>query len=259
MTGSTFYAIAKALLLPPAGLLIVAVASRSRRVAVLSALAALLLALPPVSDALLYELARPFPPLPAEGNLPAGAQAIVILGAEIRDYDEFATPSPGPLTLERLRYGAVLHRRSGLPLLVTGGPPRPGGKAVAAAMRQALAADFGVPVAWTETRSTDTFENARFSAEILLPLGIRRILLVTHAWHLARAVPEFRAAGFEVIPAPTGYRGPPAWSGLTMAPDPNALTDAYYAAHEYLGRLYYQFRHWRRSSAVEAEDAAALP
>ena len=258
MTGSTFYAIAKALLLPPAGLLIVAVASRSRRVAVLSALAALLLALPPVSDALLYELARPFPPLPAEGNLPAGAQAIVILGAEIRDYDEFATPSPGPLTLERLRYGAVLHRRSGLPLLVTGGPPRPGGKAVAAAMRQALAADFGVPVAWTETRSTDTFENARFSAEILLPLGIRRILLVTHAWHLARAAPEFRAAGFDVIPAPTGHVGPPVLDMTAMAPSPNALTNGYYAAHEYLGRLYYRFRHRHQSPLAAYDNIPAL-
>ncbi len=253
------YALAKALLLPPACLLIAAAVARSRRIAAAAALVALLLSLPAVSSTLLYGLARTFPPLPADGPLPAGARAIVILGAEVRDYGEFAARSPGPLTLERLRYGAALHRRSGLPILVTGGPPRRGGAAVAAAMRQTLAAEFGVPVAWAETQAADTYDNARFSAHILLPLGIRRILLVTHAWHLARAVPEFRAAGFEVIPAPTGYRGPPAWSGLTMAPDPNALTDAYYAAHEYLGRLYYQFRHWRRSSAVEAEDAAALP
>jgi uncharacterized SAM-binding protein YcdF (DUF218 family) len=35
--------------------------------------------------------------------------------------------------------------------------------------------------------------------------GIRRIALVTDSWHMPRAIQAFRAAGFDVVPAPTGY------------------------------------------------------
>jgi len=62
-----------------------------------------------------------------------------------------------------------------------------------------------VPVKWLETRSRDTIENARFSKELLNAAGVRRIYLVTHAWHMRRAVQLFEKAGLTVVPAPTVF------------------------------------------------------
>jgi len=67
---------------------------------------------------------------------------------------------------------------------------------------------MGVPATsiWLETQSRDTRENAAFSAKILNGRRIDRIMLVTSASHMPRAVKLFEAQGFEVIPAPVDYR-----------------------------------------------------
>ncbi|MBD3884440.1 YdcF family protein [Phormidium tenue FACHB-886] len=48
--------------------------------------------------------------------------------------------------------------------------------------------------------SRTTYENAKFTAEILKPLGIKRILLVTDAPHMLRSRLTFQKFGFTVIP-----------------------------------------------------------
>jgi uncharacterized SAM-binding protein YcdF (DUF218 family) len=45
------------------------------------------------------------------------------------------------------------------------------------------------------------------SAEILLPQGIKRVVVVTQAWHMQRSRWSFEQAGFEVVPAPVGFLG----------------------------------------------------
>ena len=57
-----------------------------------------------------------------------------------------------------------------------------------------------------EQRSRNTRENARFSAEMVLPKPGERWLLVTSAWHMPRAVGCFRQAGFTVAAYPVDYR-----------------------------------------------------
>ena len=59
---------------------------------------------------------------------------------------------------------------------------------------------------WIEGRSTSTFENAAYSADILHQHGIKRILLVTEAYHMPRARMCFERQGFSVIPAACGFR-----------------------------------------------------
>jgi uncharacterized SAM-binding protein YcdF (DUF218 family) len=54
-----------------------------------------------------------------------------------------------------------------------------------------------------ENCSRTTYENAKFTAEILKSQGIRQILLVTDAPHMLRSTLTFQNFGFTVIPAPT--------------------------------------------------------
>lgn len=117
----------------------------------------------------------PDPPLPA-GVAPG---AVVILSAEaVRGQDGIEV---GPLTLERLRAGAALARRTGLPILVTGGALGPGEPPIAAVMARTLEADFGLAVRWIEAEARDTRENALLSAALLRAEGIVAGHVVTHA------------------------------------------------------------------------------
>jgi uncharacterized SAM-binding protein YcdF (DUF218 family) len=203
-----------------------------------------------ISLATLWLLATPFvgghlldalkPPVRLPN--PADADAIVILGGgTYYDTVEYGGDTVGRLTLERVRYGAWLARKLDKPLLVTGGNPD-GGRPEGQLMRETLEREFGVKVRWVEDRSETTRENARYSAEILKKAGIDRIYLVSHAWHLPRALPEFERAGLRVVPAGTGYsltRGP---RPLDFVPNAKGLYDSYLAMHEGIGLFWYRIR-----------------
>jgi uncharacterized SAM-binding protein YcdF (DUF218 family) len=132
-------------------------------------------------------------------------QVIVILGGGEKNWArEYRAAAPVGETLERVRYGARLSRQSALPVLVSGGAT-PGNVPEAAAMAEVLKTDFGLTARWTEDRSLDTADNARYSAAILKNAGITKVILVTSAAHMRRAEYEFRRAGLEVIPAPTAF------------------------------------------------------
>ncbi len=152
---------------------------------------------------------------------PADAEAIVVLGGDVLPHaPEYGGATVGPLTLERLRYAAHLHRATGLPLLVSGGVVRTGWPPVAKLMRQVLEDDFGVPVRWIEPHSASTAENASLTAAILAGAGVRRIVLVTHAWHAPRALASLREVGLEATAAPTIFADRPL---LEVAPSPVRL------------------------------------
>jgi uncharacterized SAM-binding protein YcdF (DUF218 family) len=191
------------LALPPVALLLAALAAaalawRGRRagsaVAMLSIAATLLLATPMASGLLLASLEWAAP-----AALRDAPGAIIILGADASNGPD--GPDVGPLTLERLRRGAALQRETGLPLLVTAGPPAPNAPAVAVAMRAALLQDFAIPVRWEEPAALNTGDNLRLAAAMLDQAGIGTAYLVTHAWHMPRAQLEAARAGLAVLPA----------------------------------------------------------
>lgn len=193
---------------------------------------------PFVGGALLGALQQA-PALPVHGALPA-ADAIVVLSAEAdRDGPEYGSAVAGVMTMQRLRYGAALQRRTGLPMLVSGGSPGTGLPSLAALMRDAAVAEFSVPVRWLEERSADTRQNAAFSAELLRQHGVRRVLLVTSAWHMPRATACFLREQLEVIAAPTGFRGPAFDGWSSLVPRWSGLRDTSLWMHEFGGRLYY--------------------
>lgn len=257
------------LLLPPLCFILgalagLALASRRRHRAagsllVLLSLAALALASTPfVGDRLLAGLEEPplaalparaapgtaagsgsvgAPGAPAVPSVPA---AIVVLGGGLgRDSPEYGGDTVNAPTLERLRYAAWLHRRTGLPILVSGGRPLDSRLSEADTMRDSLAADFNAPPSWVEGDSLNTRENAERTRALLAADSIRRVYLVTHAWHMPRARRAFEAAGLEVVAAPTGFTSITP-SPLAWVPSGQALRSTHVAMREWLGQAWYR-------------------
>ena len=239
-----------ALLLPPGnGLLLLCLAGafRRRRWAFgLAALgSALLMAqcLPPVADLLIASLENQTTAMTVTRP---EAGAIVILGSGlVSDAPEYGGDTATDRSLLRTRYGAMLARQYGLPVLVTGGRPQQASRSEAEVMAGILQNEFGVAVRWQETASQDTAENAAFSAAILKAAGIRRIVLVTQAFHMPRARRLFERAGLQVIEAPTGFISHQkfAWQALECLPHAYALHISYYALHEWLGLAWISLTH----------------
>ncbi len=199
-----------------------------------------LLSLPVVSHALLRSLEPPALDL----RRPGEAQAIVILGGGVRrNAAEFGGDTLARLTLERVRYGALVARATRLPVLVSGGSVS-GGTAEAALMKRALEQEFNVEVRWSEERSRDTRSNAAESAAILLPAGIKRVLLVAHGFDMPRASAEFATAGFQVTPAPTVIAGQDRGfdHAFELLPSMSALQGSYYALYELLAETVRRLR-----------------
>ena len=159
-------AVAKTLVLPPTGLLLLALAGLSMRrrfprtgsfAAWTGVLVLLLLSIPTVAGLLVRSLDTSPVFDPAQAS---SAQAIVVLGGGTRrNAPEYGGDTLGELTLERVRYGAAVARMTGLPILVSGGSVL-GGETEAKLMREALEREFGIPVRWVEQRSRTTHENA---------------------------------------------------------------------------------------------------
>ncbi len=176
----------------------------------------------------------------------AGAQAIVVLAAgRVRRAPEYGDRDvPDYVALARLRYAAHLQRRTGLPLLASGGNAGSdaGGYAEADGMAAALREDFGVPVKWLEGRSRDTAENAAFSAAMLRADGVHRILLVTDAMHMPRARAVFERAGLDVVAAPTMFFGRQPLSIHAWIPSAEGMRRSWYATYEGVGLAWYRVR-----------------
>lgn len=170
------------------------------------------------------------------------ADAIVVLGAgRERNDPAWGADTPTGVGLERLRFAARLSKASGLPILTTGGlhfgePP-----SEAAIMAQSLQDDFGVTVRWQEGLSRTTWENATMTAEVLQPVGIKRVVVVTQAWHMARARWSFEEAGFTVVAAPVGFLGGSNDQPLGgWLPEAKAFMQNMWLINEALGQLFYR-------------------
>jgi uncharacterized SAM-binding protein YcdF (DUF218 family) len=231
---------------PPTSLLFLALAGLliGRRIGRLLAwvgmLGLLILALPVVSGSLQVALEQNLPLVAAPDRPP---QAIVILSGDVR---RGGGPTPivllGPLSFERVRAGALLARRTGLPILVSGGRFYASDPSFGGLMADSLDHDFHVQARWVEDRSRDTWENARMSADILRAQGIRSIYLVTHAWHMRRAIVAFADTGITVTAAPTHFDRMPGLQAVDFVPTPGAWQASYYALHEWIGRAWYSLR-----------------
>ena len=185
----------------------------------------------------------------------ATADAVVVLGGGVvwrspsedllRALDgSGAERPPAALSAEaesRLLYGARLAKRLELPLVVTGGrvlsaPAVPTEADVAAALaRELLGNDWPV---LREDASRTTAENA---ANTAARFDLDRVVLVTSATHMRRAVMAFRAAGLEPVPAPTAYRRDRRpFRAVMLVPDAGSLDDTATVFREFVGTVWYR-------------------
>ena len=222
----------------------------------LGLLSGLALSLPFVSERLMAYVEAPYatldqPPL----RLPTARQALwrekpaeapqaIVLLAGGSTTDGAASSAPNRLSatsLERVLHAHRLARLTKLPVLISGGVTLAGGEPEAELMRRVLEGDLATPVKWIEATSRDTGESSRATAGMLKPSGIRRVLLVTHAYHMLRAQREFEKAGFVVEPAPHSFLGGSGrFSWLKLVPTQDALSSSRIAVREIIGRLWYR-------------------
>jgi uncharacterized SAM-binding protein YcdF (DUF218 family) len=245
--------ILKALLLPPGGLILLLFISLlfirkpfGKLLLTLTIVAFYLLSTPIISTNLIAGLERHVFVTPEE-ILAAKAEAIVVLGGGLyEEGPEYGGDTIKGELLERVRYAAWLHKRTNLPIIVSGGNMDQTRPPEAKLAGQALKDEFGCQVLATEDQSKTTLENALYTSKILSDNGINKVALVTHAWHMPRAMRVFKQNNIEAIAAPTIFSRGKRNLGDSLAkdwlPSPFALRTSYLALHEYLGMVWYQVK-----------------
>ncbi len=195
-----------------------------------------------VSDQLIKPLEGTYPPL---REMPAKkADAIVVLGGGARDLSWLdLAPEPSESAVERVAKGVILYRRMHIPLMMVGGNGIPGKHNISEADAMSrVAADLGVPPVNLVIvgKARNTLESAEAVKRVLKG---NRIILVTSAFHMKRAAGMFKKKGFEVIPAPCGYRGESSASSFfSFIPSADNLRYSSSAISEYIGLAWYRIQ-----------------
>jgi uncharacterized SAM-binding protein YcdF (DUF218 family) len=221
----------------------------SRLCAVLALVLLAVSSFPPAARSLYRSLEARYPPLEVD-RLPE-ADVIVVLGGALRPpvppRKDFEIGS----TTNRARHAAVLFRAGKAPrVLISAGSLfelQPGVRPEAHYL-QLFLGELGVPAnaILVEHESGNTRENALATKRILERQARGRVLLVTSAAHMHRALGVFRAAGIDATPAPTDYRVDDG-NGLALLgllPSVEALAMTTDAVREYLGQAVYALRGW---------------
>jgi uncharacterized SAM-binding protein YcdF (DUF218 family) len=143
--------------------------------------------------------------------------------------------------MRRTHAAARLYREGLAPrVIISGGDPAAGSEPQAADFMAEFATELGIPrsAILLEKKSENTHSSAVFVSAICRDLGIQRVLLVTDAVHMRRAMAAFRAQHLSVSPVSAdpwslGWESPMIRLHKFMA-----------AVHEYGGLLYYRWNGW---------------
>lgn len=195
----------------------------------------------PYFSGLLISQVETYPALDANSTVNPTVGAIVILSGDLAiDASEYGSDTVGMYTLQRTRYGAFLQRKTGLPILVSGGLlPRGASTSLARVMAENLQQDFQAGEIWLEDTSLSTADNAFHSKTLLAQKQIDTVFLVTQAWHMPRAVAIFEKAGLNVIPAPTAFAGKRSFDLDNMLPSAGAMGLSRIALREMAAHIWY--------------------
>jgi uncharacterized SAM-binding protein YcdF (DUF218 family) len=180
------------------------------------------------------------------------ADAIVVLGGATKP-----PLPPRPMADvneqgDRLLYAVKLYQQKKAPLIIAAGGRikwMGGGQSESADMAELLEL-MGVPESAIiqEPDSLNTYQNAVNVKKILVARGIKKVLLVTSAFHMPRSLLIFQHLEIEAIAAPTDFLETegenPSFFVFDILPDPERLTTTTKALKEYLGLVIYRLRGW---------------
>jgi uncharacterized SAM-binding protein YcdF (DUF218 family) len=175
-----------------------------------------------------------------------GSIAIVVLGAGQESLaPEYGMSNLTPRAMARLRYGVWLGRETGIPVGFSGGVGYGSSSSAPEAETAAriAAQEFGRPLKWQEIRSRDTRENANQTIGLLRPQGVRHIIVVTHGWHMPRALRAFEQAGqmsgggLTITAAPMDLARPVEASWLRWMPSSQGHERVRDVLREWVGQL----------------------
>jgi uncharacterized SAM-binding protein YcdF (DUF218 family) len=167
-----------------------------------------------------------YKPTTAQELKAQGVKAIVILGGGVEIGQPDGIQQLQATALDRLRHGIELSRKTGIPVMVTGGKgwgAGAGSENEAEISSRVAREVFQFEIKWTESESRDTQGNAFNSKQLLNKQGISKVALVTHSWHMPRSLKAFQKVGFEVTPAPMGFVADKEVDLISLLPNGGAL------------------------------------
>jgi len=179
-------------------------------------------------------------------NPPAHVDGIVVLGGDemTQISDKRGQPTAHDSMRRYVWFKNMAQRYPGAKLVFTGGSGllMPYKGMFEADVARDLMEAIGMPTERVifEKNSRNTFQNARFTADLVHPAPTENWLLVTSAFHMPRAIGCFRKAGWNVYAAPTGYFTPGTYSfyfPFRFEEQMHLLTIAF---HEYVGLIAYR-------------------
>lgn len=140
----------------------------------------------------------------------------------------------------RIMLSSILYRKIKKPIIVSGGKVFKSSGSEGDIGKRTLI-ELGVPKGkiFSENRSLNTTQNAKYSVEIMKKNGLKKAILVTSAFHMARAVKQFKKYGIDVIPYPTDYQVNIHYefSIEDFYPDGDSMSRLSCALKEYIGIL----------------------
>lgn len=216
---------------------------RLRFLALFFALFIYILSIGPTSNLLLAPLENSFP-VPSLEEVKTG-DAYVVLGGGVYD-NAPDVDGKGALSgdaLVRLLTAYKLYRICKKPIILSGGNIF--GKTAEAdiAKRTLLSLGAAEKDIITESKSVDTHESAQFVRELSDRHAIKRIILITSAYHMKRSHLLFSRHFREIIPYPAGYLTSGAgYNVLSFLPSATALADFSIAMKEYMGIAFYKIK-----------------
>lgn len=170
--------------------------------------------------------------------------AVLVLGGGRESFaPEYQAASLSDTSLQRLRHGLWVGRSTGAAVGFSGGSgwAQQGAQAEAEAdiAARIAAQEFGLALRWVENQSRDTRENAHQALAMLRADGVMHVLLVTHGWHMRRALRAFEAqAGpndARIEAAPMGLAAPQDRGLLGWIPSAEGLKHTRILLREQLG------------------------
>jgi uncharacterized SAM-binding protein YcdF (DUF218 family) len=182
--------------------------------------------------------------MPSDKSL-STLDVVVILGGDIYNSGGFRqNPEAGGVTYSRLFNGVRIFKQSGARTLALCGGGLVQSTESEAEVMKSLALELGIQESKiiTETKSSNTMENAAELAKLLSSTEKKQIGLVTSALHIPRSEKAFRKQfpNDTIVPIPVNYiYSSGRHNIISFIPSIDALSASNSAIHEWIGIIWY--------------------